>query len=93
MTKDQQLTINRKDFEDLLKGIMNEKLDEIKALLFRNKNPDIEGHLSVKEATVKYGISRTTIYNWFDAGLPKRKLGHRTLIKVEDIEKFTFQPV
>jgi len=44
--------------------------------------------LTVKDVMALYSIGIATVYNWFNRGLPKVKIGRMTRIKRSDLEEF-----
>ena len=44
--------------------------------------------LRINDIIKKYGVSRTTIYNWIKQGLPVVKVGKITFIEEEKLNNF-----
>lgn len=44
--------------------------------------------LTVKDVMAEYSIGIATVYNWFNRGLVKTKIGRMTRIKRSDLEEF-----
>ena len=44
--------------------------------------------LRIKQVMEQYHVSRTTVYNWFNKGLPFIKVGKITYIESSELIKF-----
>ena len=44
--------------------------------------------MTVKDVMAEYSIGIATVYNWFNRGLPKVKIGRMTRIKRSELEEF-----
>jgi len=44
--------------------------------------------MTVKDVMAEYSIGIATVYNWFNRGLPKVKIGRMTRIKRSELIKF-----
>jgi hypothetical protein len=48
-----------------------------------------EKPLSVAEVQSRFGVGRTTVNEWFEAGLESVKVGHRRYTTLEAIQRFS----
>lgn len=49
---------------------------------------DAPKYMKTVDAADYIGVSRSTIYKWYDQGLPRYKLGGVVICKREDLENF-----